>query len=107
MGLNFVKIGLHPGKIEVLIYENFRKHYNLWTILQIHQSWLFQYSGMAATHFLPNLVGPSTATSLLLTGKIIGAEEALNSGLVSKVNRECLFTPKLTVYYSIISIIIF
>ena len=53
---------------------------------------------MAATHFLPNLVGPSTATSLLLTGKIIGAEEALNSGLVSKVNREYLFTSKPTVY---------
>jgi len=53
MGLNFVKIGLHPG--------------------------------MAATHFLPALVGPSTAASLLLTGKIIGAEEALNSGLVSKI----------------------
>ena len=53
---------------------------------------------MAATHFLPNLVGPSTAASLLLTGKIIGAEEALNSGLVSKVNRECLFTSKPTVY---------
>jgi len=39
---------------------------------------------MAATHFLPSLVGPSTAASLLLTGKIIGAEEALYSGLVSK-----------------------
>ena len=54
---------------------------------------------MAATHFLPNLVGPSTAAALLLTGKIIGAEEALNSGLVSKVNREYLFTSKPTVYY--------
>ena len=45
----------------------------------------FVIIGMAATHFLPGLVGPSTAASLLLTGKIIGAEEARDSGLVSKV----------------------
>ena len=46
---------------------------------------------MAATHFLPTLVGPSTAASLLLTGKIIGAEEALGSGLVSKVTQFNIF----------------
>ena len=69
------------------------------SIFQICESWLIIFSGMAATHFLPNLVGPSTAAALLLTGKIIGAEEALNSGLVSKVNRECLFISKPTVYY--------
>ena len=46
---------------------------------------------MAATHFLPTLVGPSTAASLLLTGKIIGAEEALDSGLVSKVTQLNIF----------------
>jgi len=40
---------------------------------------------MAATHFLPNLVGPSTAASLLLTGKLISADEALHCGLVSEV----------------------
>ena len=51
---------------------------------------------MAATHFLPTLVGPSTAASLLLTGKIIGAEEALNSGLVSKVTQLDSFLSLLT-----------
>ena len=68
-------------------------------IIQFFKSWLIQFSGMAATHFLPNLVGPSTAASLLLTGKIIGAEEALNSGLVSKVNREFLFLSMSTAYH--------
>ena len=75
---------------------------NNWlSILQIIcESWLIQFSGMAATHFLPNLVGPSTAASLLLTGKIIGAEEALNSGLVSKVKRGFLFTSKFKTFHS-------
>ena len=54
--------------------------------------------GMAATHFLPTLVGPSMAASLLLTGKIIGAEEALNSGLVSKVTQLDSFLSLLTEY---------
>ena len=54
---------------------------------------------MAATHFLPTLVGPSTAASLLLTGRIINAEEALNFGLVSKVRNaeiECYFVLAIT-----------
>ena len=41
---------------------------------------------MAATHFLPSLVGPSTTALLLLTGKIVSADEALQLGLVSQVS---------------------
>ncbi len=37
--------------------------------------------GMGATFMLPRLVGPGAAASLLLTGKTIGAEEALRIGL--------------------------
>ena len=49
MGLNFVKIGLHPG--------------------------------MAATHFLPQIVGTQVASQMLLTGDIITGEEASQLGL--------------------------
>jgi enoyl-CoA hydratase/carnithine racemase len=51
LGLNFARLGLHPG--------------------------------MAATYFLPRLVGPAKAAELLYTGKIIEAEEALPIGLVN------------------------
>lgn len=53
MGLNFVKLGLHPG--------------------------------MGATWLLPRLVGPAKAAELLLTGKLITAEEARRIGLVNEV----------------------
>ena len=42
------------------------------------------HPGMAATHFLPQLVGPQAAADLLLTGRVIGAKEALALGLVSQ-----------------------
>jgi enoyl-CoA hydratase/carnithine racemase len=50
LGLNFVKLGLHPG--------------------------------MAATHFLPQLLGPQLANYLLLTGELITGEEAERRGFV-------------------------
>jgi len=43
------------------------------------------HPGMAGTHFLPKLIGPSKATDLLLTGKVINAQEAFQYGLVDKV----------------------
>jgi len=43
------------------------------------------HPGMAGTHFLPKLIGPSKAADLLLSGRIINSEEALNMGLVDKV----------------------
>lgn len=49
LGLNFVKIGLHPG--------------------------------MAATHFLPQIVGTQVSNQLLLTGGIITGEEAHAMGI--------------------------
>ena len=53
MGLNFVKLGLHPG--------------------------------MGATWLLPRLCGPAKAAELMLTGKVITAEEACRIGLVNDV----------------------
>ncbi len=44
------------------------------------------HPGMAATHFLPQVVGPAAAAELMLTGRTITAEEALGMGLVSKVS---------------------
>merc|ERR1712117_182108 len=46
------------------------------------------HPGMAGTHFLPRLIGPSKAADLLLTGRLINAQEALECGLVDKVRRE-------------------
>lgn len=43
------------------------------------------HPGMAATHFLPAIVGPQIAADLLLTGRLVGAEEALTMGLVARV----------------------
>jgi enoyl-CoA hydratase len=41
--------------------------------------------GMAATHLLPDVVGEAHARELLLTGRTVDAEEALQLGLVSRV----------------------
>lgn len=41
--------------------------------------------GYAATQRLPRLIGPGNALFLLLTGEMIGADEALRMGLVQKV----------------------
>ncbi|WP_183094776.1 enoyl-CoA hydratase/isomerase family protein [Nocardioides stalactiti] len=43
------------------------------------------HPGMATTYLLPDVVGPSAARDLLLTGRIVEAEEALGLGLVSRV----------------------
>lgn len=41
--------------------------------------------GMAASHLLPDVVGPAHARELLLTGRVVDAQEALRIGLVSAV----------------------
>ena len=46
---------------------------------------LGMHAGMAATYLLPNAVGDAHARELLLTGRTVGAEEALRLGLVSRV----------------------
>ncbi|WP_310962403.1 enoyl-CoA hydratase/isomerase family protein [Nocardioides terrisoli] len=46
---------------------------------------LGMHPGMAATHLLPDVVGPATARDLLLTGRTVDADEALALGLVSRV----------------------
>ncbi len=46
---------------------------------------LGMHAGMAATYTLPNVVGEAHARELLLTGRMVGAEEALRIGLVSSV----------------------
>lgn len=43
------------------------------------------HPGMGATYFVPRIVGASFATELLLTARVITADEALRAGLVSRV----------------------
>ena len=43
------------------------------------------HPGLAATWLLPEIVGPAAARDLLLTGRVVDAEEALRLGLVSRV----------------------
>jgi enoyl-CoA hydratase len=43
------------------------------------------HPGMGATYFVPRIVGASVATELLLTGRVIDAQEALRLGVVSRV----------------------
>jgi enoyl-CoA hydratase/carnithine racemase len=46
---------------------------------------LGMHAGMAATYLLPQVVGEAHARDLLLTGRTVGADEALRLGLVSAV----------------------
>lgn len=46
---------------------------------------LGMHAGMAATYLLPNVVGAAHARDLLLTGRLVDADEALRLGLVSRV----------------------
>jgi enoyl-CoA hydratase len=46
---------------------------------------LGMHAGMAGTWLLPNVVGPAHARDLLLTGRVVDADEALRLGLVSRV----------------------
>lgn len=46
---------------------------------------LGMHAGMAATHLLPEAVGIAAARDLLLTGRVVEADEALRLGLVSRV----------------------
>lgn len=46
---------------------------------------LGMHAGMAGTYLLPNVVGEAHARDLLLTGRVVAADEALRLGLVSRV----------------------
>ena len=46
---------------------------------------LGMHAGMAGTYLLPDVVGPAHARDLLLTGRLVDADEALRLGLVSRV----------------------
>ena len=48
---------------------------------------LGMHAGMAGTYLLPNVVGEAHARDLLLTGRLVDADEALRLGLVSRVDR--------------------
>jgi enoyl-CoA hydratase len=52
---------------------------------------LGMHPGMAATYTLPHVVGEAHARDLLLTGRTVGAEEALRIGLVSRVHPDDTF----------------
>jgi enoyl-CoA hydratase/carnithine racemase len=49
------------------------------------------HPGMAATWSLPEVVGLAAARDLLLTGRLVGADEALRLGLVSRVVDDATF----------------
>ncbi len=46
---------------------------------------LGMHAGMAGTWLLPDVVGPAHARDLLLTGRVVDAQEALRLGMVSRV----------------------
>ena len=52
---------------------------------------LGMHAGMAATYTLPRVVGEAHARDLLLTGRMVGSEEALRIGLVSEVLDDTTF----------------
>src|SRR5262249_32861046 len=43
---------------------------------------------LGISHFLPRMVGLSVASELMMTGRFIGAERALATGLVSEVTED-------------------
>ena len=55
---------------------------------------LGMHAGMGGTHLLPEVVGQSHARDLLLTGRLVDAEEALRLGLVSGVTPAESFLPE-------------
>jgi len=52
---------------------------------------LGMHPGMAASWLLPDVVGPAAARDLLLTGRVVDADEALRLGLVSRVLDDATF----------------
>lgn len=52
---------------------------------------LGMHAGMAGTYLLPHVVGEAAARDLLLTGRIVDADEALRLGLVSRVIEPAMF----------------
>lgn len=52
---------------------------------------LGMHAGMAGTYLLPNVVGEAHARDLLLTGRVVQADEALGMGLVSRVMEPDVF----------------
>jgi enoyl-CoA hydratase/carnithine racemase len=52
---------------------------------------LGMHAGMGATYLLPDVVGPAHARDLLLTGRVVDADEALGIGLVSQVHEPASF----------------
>jgi len=46
---------------------------------------LGMHAGMGGTHLLPEVVGEAHAKDMLLTGRVVDADEALRIGLVSRV----------------------
>ena len=53
---------------------------------------LGMHAGMGATYTLPHVVGEAHARDLLLTGRMVGAQEAFRMGLVSSVTPDEEFT---------------
>lgn len=62
------------------------------------------FPGMGATYFLPRVIGTASARELMLTGRVIAADEAHRIGLTSKVvEREQLMPTVMQVAQEILS----
>lgn len=55
---------------------------------------LGMHAGMGGTHLLPEVVGDAHARDLLLTGRLVDADEAVRLGLVSRVIAAESFLPE-------------